>query len=471
MNSDRGDVCQLVVVGPTSQVDVSLPTHIPLSDMMPALLGALGPDLADRGLEHSGWIAQRLGSPALDESRTVADLELLDGDVVHVRPRTDQIPPLAYDDLIDGLSAGVRKRSGLWRQQTARVTSLLLLAAWLGAGLAAAQLWQDHSSRVVVLATSVLVCFAAGFAVARGRADRVMAGILGGACVIGTVLVAVDAVVLWASSAGAPVVPGALLPGLVLAGAGACTVAALLVVVFVFPRTGWRQAAAGLMLLWLLVAGAVGLRLQGALGWTAVAAVVVTFTTALRPAVPLVAFKLAGFALPDMPAEPEELQENIEPIDSAQVLAGAATADQFMVALYTALGLVSGTAMVWLAIAPGWAAPLAAWFAAAAQLLVTRAMTSTWHRLVLAGPALIAMATWCLTATAGRGPSAAAAALAFCFVLVLVCGAAARVPAGRRFNPIWGRSGDWAHSLAVVALLPTVVLITGGVELIRARVG
>ena len=411
MNQERGEVCRLLLVGPTSQVDVGVPTHIPLADMMPALLSALGPDLADRGLEHSGWIAQRLGEPALDESRTIADLELLDGEVVHVRPRTDQIPPLAYDDLIDGVSAGIRKRSGLWRPQTTRLVAVLLFAAWLGADLAAMQMWPDHSQRAALLAVSAALCFVAGFAVTRKLADRVLAGILGAACVSGTVLAAVDAVVRRPSLVGVPAAAGThlgpVLPGVIFAGASAGTVAALLVAAFVFPRTGWRQVIAGLLTLWLLVATAVALRLQGFLGWTGAAAVLVTLTTALRPVVPTVAFKLAGFALPDMPAEPADLQKNIEPRPSAEVLAGAAAADQFMTALYAALGLASGTAMVWLAAAPGWAAPLAAWLAGAAQILATRAMTSTWHRLALAGPALAAMATWCLTAVAGRAGTAA----------------------------------------------------------------
>jgi hypothetical protein len=40
----------------------------------------------------------------LDESRTVAELELLDGEAVDVGRRTGQIPPLGYD-LIDGVAA------------------------------------------------------------------------------------------------------------------------------------------------------------------------------------------------------------------------------------------------------------------------------------------------------------------------------------------------------------------------------
>ncbi|WP_405097153.1 type VII secretion integral membrane protein EccD [Micromonospora sp. NBC_01412] len=467
MSQDRGELCRLLVVGPTSQVDVSLPTHIPLADMMPALLSALGPDLADRGLEHSGWIARRLGGPALDESRTVADLELLDGEMVYMRPRTDQIPPLAYDDLIDGVSAGIRERSGLWRPRTTRMAALLLFAAWLGAGLAAMQVWRDHGSRTVLFAMSAVLCCAAGYAVARKLADRAMAGILGGACVTATVLVTLDVASQRIPSTDA----GSNLPLLIFAGATAGTVAALLVCLLVAPHTSRRPVTAGLACLWLLVTAAVVLREQAGLGWTGVAAALVTVTTVLRLAVPAVTFKLAGFTLPEMPVEPAELQKDIEPHPAADLLAGAVSADQFMTALYTALGLVSGVAMVWLVTAPGWTAPLAGWLAAAAQILVTRAMTSTWHRLALAGPALVAMAVWCLTAAAGRGSSTATLAVAFCLVLALVCGTAARVASRRRYNPIWGRLGDWTHTAAVAALLPTAVVIMGVIALIRAQVG
>ncbi|MEO3779261.1 type VII secretion integral membrane protein EccD [Micromonospora sp. B11E3] len=468
MSAERGELCRLLVVGPTSQVDVSLPTHIPLADMMPALLSALGPDLADRGLEHSGWIVQRLGGPALDESSTVGDLDLLDGEVVHVRPRTDQIPPLAYDDLVDGVSAGIRKRSGLWRPQTTRVTALLLLGAWLAAWLAAARMWPGAPRGPVLLAAIAAMCFVAGFAVVRRLADRATAGILGAACVAGTVLAALEAVAPHSPLAGAA---GAFVPRLIFVGASAGTVAALLVAAFVFPRTGWRPVTVGLLVAWLLIVAALLLRTRATLDWTTIAAIMVVVTTALRPAVPAAAFKLAGLALPETPAEPADLQENIDPEPAAEVLTRAAAADQFMTALYAALGLVSGAAMVWLAAAPGWAAPLAAWLAAAAQILVTRPMTSTWHRLALAGPALAAMATWCLTAITGRGQLAAQLAIGCCLIMVVACGLAARIPVGRRFNPIWGRMGDLAHTAAVAALAPTVVVITGLIDVIRARVG
>ncbi|MEV0128440.1 type VII secretion integral membrane protein EccD [Dactylosporangium sp. NPDC050688] len=458
MNTDRGDVCRLLVVGPTSRVDVSVPTHIPLADMMPALLGALGPDLADRGLEHSGWIAQRLGEPALDEARTVGDLGLLDGEVVHVRPRTEQIPPLAYDDLIDGVSNGLRRRAGRWRPETTRLAAVLSLAVWLAAGLTALQLWPDPTLRTVATASVAVLSLAAGFVAARRFSDRVMAAILGAAGLAASVLAVVDAT------------PAPLPQTLVIAVA-AGSVVAVLTAAFVFPRTGVRQIATGLAAATLLASLAVGLRLQGFLDWTGVAAVLVTLTTALRPAVPLAAFKLAGLSLPDMPDDPADLQNNIDPQPASGVLAAAADADRYMTALYAALGAVSGAALMCLAIAPGWAAPLAAWLAGAAQILVTRPMTSTWHRLALAGPALAAMAAWCVTAVVDRPGTAATLALATCLTLAVVSGVAARILPRRSFNPLLGRFGDIAHTVTVTALLPVVVLISGALDLIRARVG
>jgi type VII secretion integral membrane protein EccD len=133
--NSAAQVCRLLVVGPVSQVDLSVPTHVPLSGLIPALLRGLGPDLADRGLEHGGWVVQRLGEAPLDEDLSVADHGLLDGDAIHVRPRSDQLPPLDFDDLIDGVATGIRTRSGLWRPRTTRTASVLALVAWLAVAL------------------------------------------------------------------------------------------------------------------------------------------------------------------------------------------------------------------------------------------------------------------------------------------------------------------------------------------------
>ncbi len=75
-----GDVCRLVLVGPASSVEVAVPAHVPLADLMPTLLGHLSPELADRGHAHGGWVLQRLGEPPLAEDLGTSALGLYDGD-------------------------------------------------------------------------------------------------------------------------------------------------------------------------------------------------------------------------------------------------------------------------------------------------------------------------------------------------------------------------------------------------------
>jgi type VII secretion integral membrane protein EccD len=217
--TSTAEVCRLLVIGPTSQVELSVPTHVPLSDLMPALLRNLGPDLADRGLEHGGWVVQPPGEAPLDEDLSVTDHGLLDGDTLHVRPRSDQIPPLDFDDLIDGVATGIRARSGLWRPRTTRTASALALVAWLVVALlvplldvapvpaagtetaraaAAAGAGGGLSGRAVMAGAVALLLLALAAVAGRLARDRVVAALFGG----GTVALAAEAAVLAVVDAG-----------------------------------------------------------------------------------------------------------------------------------------------------------------------------------------------------------------------------------------------------------------------------
>ncbi len=70
------DLCRLAVCGPARTVELAVPIHVPLIDLLPALVGHLGDGLADAGLEHGGWVLQRLGDPPLREELSVAALGL-----------------------------------------------------------------------------------------------------------------------------------------------------------------------------------------------------------------------------------------------------------------------------------------------------------------------------------------------------------------------------------------------------------
>src|SRR6202050_4261646 len=178
----RDDLCRLTVCGPGRSAELAVPVHVPLIDFLPALIGHLGDSLADAGLEHGGWVLQRLGDPRLREELSVAALGLRDGDVVHLRPRAEQLPPLDFDDLIDGIATGISARSDRWQPDMSRRWLAGLLAAPLASGLA---LLAGHVGRLSdLLAVAMAVVLIGLTAVSsRALADLLAADIFGAAAI------------------------------------------------------------------------------------------------------------------------------------------------------------------------------------------------------------------------------------------------------------------------------------------------
>ncbi|CUU56040.1 type VII secretion integral membrane protein EccD [Parafrankia irregularis] len=465
--SSVAEVCRLLVVGPTSQVEVSVPCHVPLADLMPALLRGLGPDLADRGLEHSGWVAQRLGEPPLDEDDSVADHGLLDGDTVHLRPRSDQIPPLDFDDLIDGVSTGIKARSGLWRPRTTRLASLLALAGWLLVALATLPASRYHY-RALIAAEAVVLLGAVTVATSRLIVDRAVAA-LAGAAMVGFIT---EAAVFGVADAGVGGDPTSTARLMLMAGSAATVVGVGLLLLL----TAGHPSARPLALAGTAVAcgGFIGCGLGTLAGLdrTQTAAVIALLCVGARPLVPVAAFTCAGLALPPLPVEPGELQDDIDPEPSAEVLARTAAADSYMTALHVACGALSATALVMMALDGRWIPTTLVVLVGLAQALTARPMTSTWHRLALVLPAAAGLVVIVLPLgmrDGGWEPGWLAPIVSLAFALAAA--GCARVLPRRRMTPMWGRGGDFAHITALVLAVPLVAWLLGLIGLIRSVVG
>src|SRR5687768_17835587 len=91
-----GDLCRVVIVAPHRRLDLSLPADVPLAHMLPTLLQAAGQDLARAGLDHSGWILQRLDEAPLDESKTLGGLGVRDGELLYFRQGLSQLPEVVF---------------------------------------------------------------------------------------------------------------------------------------------------------------------------------------------------------------------------------------------------------------------------------------------------------------------------------------------------------------------------------------
>jgi hypothetical protein len=116
--------------------DVALPTEATLTELLPAVLPQFGAEWVEQGADHEGWVVQRVGEAPLEEDRTLAELNLLDGETVYLRPRADRRDPAtraaaavsrhARTDLRDVVS----EWSGLLRAAPKSPPSLDALMCW-----------------------------------------------------------------------------------------------------------------------------------------------------------------------------------------------------------------------------------------------------------------------------------------------------------------------------------------------------
>lgn len=150
----------------------------------------------------------------------------------------------------------------------------------------------------------------------------------------------------------------------------------------------------GLLLVALLAALAGGL-LIGGLTAEQLASVLSVVAVLAGAFVPGLAFRLSGLRLPALPRNAEELQEGIEPFPAERVLARSLVADDYLMALYTAVGAVCAGCLVLLAFAgTGWAAPAQAGALAVLLLLHGRVIGSVRQRLALLLPGSARPGCW-----------------------------------------------------------------------------
>ena len=462
------DLCRLTICGPSRTVELAVPVHVPLIDLLPALLGHLGENLADAGLDHEGWVLQRLGDPPLREELSVSALGLRDGDLVHLRPRSEQLPPLDFDDLIDGIAVGISGRQDRWRPEMTRRLLAGLLGGALAVGLA---LLAGHVGTTSVLLAAGMTAVLLGLTAAASRAfaDVPATAVLGAATIGYAGLVGVElplqnfqhnqgsSLLTWV------VIRAALLAGgMAIAGASAAVSMA---------SGGRRPVLVGTTAVGLLIAagGAAATFLR--LGPVAVAAAVVTLAVPVGSFVPVISFRLTKLRLDPTPTNPDELQSDLDPIPGQHVLG----TDQVGRSVHDRAVRRPGPDRHH---RPGRARDLGQRargggrgrrdHPALAALAVARAAR---HRLAAIIPAAVGVAVLLtargLTADAGRWP----AVLAVVIVAAVTLFAAERALPGHKLLPHWGRVGDLLQTLAAAALLPLTLWLLNVYSFVRSAHG
>jgi type VII secretion integral membrane protein EccD len=128
-------LARVTISAPQRRVDVALPERVPLAELLPDVLRHAGEDLADQGEDHGGWVLRRADGVALMTGQGLGIQGVRDGEVLHLVPARDEWPEIEYDDVVEAIAEGARRRGGIWSAATTRTAALSAAGVPLGLGL------------------------------------------------------------------------------------------------------------------------------------------------------------------------------------------------------------------------------------------------------------------------------------------------------------------------------------------------
>ena len=445
-------MCRLTICGPTSRVELAVPAHVPIADLMPTVLGHLDPSLATAGLAHGGWVLQRLGEAPLEEDHGIAAAGLYDGDVLHLRPRDDQLPLADFDDLVDGIHTGLSARTDSWRPAITRRVCLGLAALCGLLAILVTTFAADGTTTAISACVVAVMLIGGGTVLARLLDDRGAAITLGATGIVaaGVAGLAMPAGV---ATAGEWLTGAGMLAAVVAVAAAATAARAALGV----GQAGFLAVAAGAVLtaIGCMTGMLIGLDAQ------ATAAVVMVLVLAVSRAAPQLAAWLAGLAAEPVPTTPEEFQQGLDPLPSKDVLDRAALADVHLTAFLAVLGTVGTGALLVLTSELVWDTVALGLVVAVLLLLQAREMQGIWHRLSAMVPATAVSVAILLRWVVDLPLLGQICVLVGLLGLAGNAVAGAQVLPGRRLVPRWGRLGDILHWLCALAVLALALTVTG----------
>ncbi|KIF67662.1 membrane protein [Streptomyces sp. AcH 505] len=114
--------CRVTVVAPDSRIDVALPEDIAVADVYPEILRLTGQTQAPG--TPTGYHLVRRDGTVLEGARSLAAQQVLDGEVLSLRPFAESLPPAVFDDVSDAVASAVQRDRHLWSDDLLRGAGL-----------------------------------------------------------------------------------------------------------------------------------------------------------------------------------------------------------------------------------------------------------------------------------------------------------------------------------------------------------
>ncbi|WP_030755221.1 type VII secretion integral membrane protein EccD [Streptomyces sp. NRRL F-5135] len=456
------ELCRLTVRAPAKSIDLAVPADVPVADLLPAVLGYAGDNLEEAGIDHGGWVLQRLGGEPLDEERTLDSYGLRDGDTLYLRPRTEALPEVHLDDLVDGISTTMRDHPYGWTPKVSRWVLLGVAVAVLVGGMVVIA-WPGGSALPrAVFATATGLLLLAG----AGAASRAV-GDAGAGAALGFMVGPYLALAGWLLPGGELSGPhayetlGARLLAASAAAAGGAVLALAIVAAF-------AALFLGVAVISVFGAFAAVLLITTDLAPVHAAGIIAVLAVVLGAFVPSLAFRMSGMRMPPLPTNAQQLQEGIEPHATSVVSARAILADGWMTSLYGAVGFVAAGCIVALGRERELAEIITTVALSLLLILHARGLGNIWQRMSLVVPGVAGLLLLVLVAAPAASPGYRLVTAAGLLAATAAVAIAAWTVPGRRLVPYWGRAGELLHSALAISMLPLALWVLGVYSALRS---
>ena len=168
-----GGFCRVQIAGPTTRVDLSLPTAVPLAALLPGIVAFA----EQNGAAPQGWALSRLDGTRLDPAAALAVAGIREGELLLLHPAHDRVGAPLYDDVVEVLAEGAGE-SGWSARETRAAAAVLSGLAVLGAVRAGVTVGSPLAG--VLLGVLTLLLLGGGAALSHAAGD-VPAGTVAGA--------------------------------------------------------------------------------------------------------------------------------------------------------------------------------------------------------------------------------------------------------------------------------------------------
>lgn len=436
--------CHVTVVGPRRKADLALPADIPIPNVLPSLLRALG-EVGGDAAAAPGWTLQRLGGAPLDLGQSLGALGVLDGEILYLRPREAILPPALYDDVADVVASRVREGRGAWTSKHARVLGASGAAGLLVLGAVGLALSGMPGLTVTIAAALLaLLLVVTGALLSRAVGDSQVGALVGHAALPYGFVAG-----LFAPASGGAVI-GLGAPHLLAAMACTALVAALGGALISDGVPGFLGTA---------IATTVGAICSAVvMVWSAppagVAAVAIAVLLALLPLVPTLSFRLAKVPLPAMPTTAEELRSDNQRLDAPAIQERTRVAQRYAAGMIAGTGICALITQALLVTDDSWISSVMTVSLSLSLVMRARVFRSLGQRVWLVGTGLAGFAMLALSFSGDGGVvGSLAVTIGVLWLGLITVGIGMWLSMGK-LSPFWGRAGDIVDVVLIVQLFP-----------------